>query len=212
MTRTPTNGSAVYWSRDTDGDTWPVYCTAIGESSGEHIGGSPGINYQLYRLKMKNYKIQIRMGANLSFLGSSGISWFSDWLHTRGVLGGGRAPRPPPYAWSPWGGWALMGGGGLFKYYICLPFPCLGNLHSNQHCIALTQTKRLRKEKNIFWFTTIYPSKLCLVEHCIKYPCFPIGKLIIFICGFSTKVTHAFLASETMDKWRFQRCIGHATL
>ena len=206
MTRTPTNGSTVYWSRDTDGDTWPVYCTAIGESSGEHIGGSPGINYQLYRLKMKNYKIQIRMGANLSFLGSSGISWFSDFLHTRGVLGGA-----PPLRMIPLRG-ALMGGGGLFKYYICLPFPCLGNLHSNQHCIALTQTKRLRKEKNIFWFTTIYPSKLCLFKHCIKYPCFPIGKLIIFICGFSTKVTHAFLASETMDKWRFQRCIGHATL
>ena len=57
-----------------------------------------------------------------------------------------------------------------------------------------------------------YPSKLCLIKYCIKYPCFPFLKLIIFICGFSTKVTRSFLASETMDKWRFQRYIGHATL
>ena len=31
-----------------------------------------------------------------------------------------------------------------------------------------------------------FPSKLCLIKYYIKYP----G------CGFSTKVTHAFLASE----------------
>ena len=41
---------------------------------------------------------------------------------------------------------------------------------------------------------------------------FPFWKLNIFICGFSTKVTRAFLASETMEKWRFQRYIRHATL
>ena len=29
---------------------------------------------------------------------------------------------------------------------------------------------------------------------------FPIWKLNIFICGFSTKVTPAYLASETMEK------------
>ena len=57
-----------------------------------------------------------------------------------------------------------------------------------------------------------YPSKLCLIKYCIKYRCFPFWKLSIFICGFSTKVTHAFLASETKEKWRFQRYIGHATL
>jgi len=34
---------------------------------------------------------------------------------------------------------------------------------------------------------------------------FPILKLIIFIFGFSTKVTHAFLASEIKEKLRFQR-------
>ena len=37
VTRTPTNGSAVYWSRDIDEDTWPVYCTTIGGSSGDVI-------------------------------------------------------------------------------------------------------------------------------------------------------------------------------
>ena len=55
-----------------------------------------------------------------------------------------------------------------------------------------------------------YPSKLCLIKHCIKYPCFPFWKLNIFCCGFITKVTWAFLDSETMVKWRFQRYIGHA--
>ena len=36
--------------------------------------------YQLYLLKIKNYWIQIIIGANLSFSGSSGILLFSDWL------------------------------------------------------------------------------------------------------------------------------------
>jgi len=33
-----------------------------------------------YLLKLKNYKIPLIIGANLSFSGSSGISSFSDWL------------------------------------------------------------------------------------------------------------------------------------
>ena len=33
---------------------------------------------------------------------------------------------------------------------------------------------------------------------------FPFWKLNVFICGFSTKVSRAFLASVTMEKWRFQ--------
>ena len=139
------------------------------------------------------------MGENVKFLRLLWDIVVFRLVAYQGVLGGGL----PHYAWPPWGG--------LFKYYICMHFPSLGNLHSKWNCIALSQTKRLRKEK-IYSDSQQYPSKLCLAEHCIKYPCFPIGKLIIFICGFSTKVTHEFLASETMEKWRFQRCIGHATL
>ena len=37
VTRTSTNGSAVYWLRDTDGDMWQRYYTAIGGSSGNII-------------------------------------------------------------------------------------------------------------------------------------------------------------------------------
>ena len=37
LTRNSTNGSAVKWWRDTGGDTWPVYCSAIGDSSGHVI-------------------------------------------------------------------------------------------------------------------------------------------------------------------------------
>ena len=33
-----------------------------------------------------------------------------------------------------------------FFLFICFHFPSSGNLHSILHCIALTQTKRLRKE------------------------------------------------------------------
>ena len=47
-----------------------------------------------------------------------------------------------------------------------------------------------------------YPSELCLIKYCIKYPCFPFSKLIIFICCFSTNVTHALLALEMMEKYK----------
>ena len=37
VTRTSTNGRAVYWSCDTDRDTWQRYCTTIGGSYGDVI-------------------------------------------------------------------------------------------------------------------------------------------------------------------------------
>ena len=40
-------------------------------------------------------------------------------------------------------------------------------------------------------------TKLCLI---IRYPCFSLLKLITFKCGFSTKVSSAFLVSETFVK------------
>ena len=36
--------------------------------------------YQLYLLKIKNYQIQTIIGANLSYIGFSGISSFLNWL------------------------------------------------------------------------------------------------------------------------------------
>ena len=62
VTSTPTNESAVYWSRDTDIVKWPLYCTFIGGSSCDVIRT---YKLQLYLLKInKNYKIII--GENLS--------------------------------------------------------------------------------------------------------------------------------------------------
>ena len=72
-------------------------------------------------------------------------------------------------------------------------------------CIALHSPKlKIKKRNKIYSDSQQNPSMLGLIKCCIKYPCFPFRKLIIFICGFSTKVTRAFLASETMEKWRFQ--------
>ena len=50
-----------------------------------------------------------------------------------------------------------------------------------------------------------YPSKLCLIKYCIKYPCFTFWKLNIFICvglftSIATKVTHAFQLLQ--KRWR----------
>ena len=93
-----------------------------------------------------------------------------------------------------------------FFLFICFHFPSSGNLHSILHCIEITLTKRLRKEIK---YILIHNNTLLSF---VKYPCFPFWKLISFICGFTTKVTRTFIASETMEKWRFQRYIGHATL
>jgi len=113
---------------------------------------------------------------------------------------GGRVPLPPYLMWP-------------FQYYICLHFPSSGNLHSTLHCIALTQTKRLRKEIDIYSDSHQYASKLCLIKYCIKYPCFPFWKVIIlFVVSLQKWLIWTFLASERMEKWRFQRYIGHATL
>ena len=99
-------------------------------------------------------------------------------------------------------------GGGSF----CLHFPSSGNLHSTLHCITLDHRNyKIKKRNKICSDSQQYPSNLFLIKYCIKHPCFPFWKLNIFICGFSTKVTRAFLSSETMEKWRFQRYIGHAT-
>ena len=125
------------------------------------------------------------------------------WLISGAYEGGGRAPHPPIRVPSLRG--VLMGG----SFNIT---SSSGNLHSTLHYIALTQTKRLRKKIKIYSDSQQYPSKLCLIKYCIKNPCFSFWKQNIIICGFSTKVTCAFLAPETMDKWRFLRYIGHATL
>ena len=79
VTRTPTNGNAVYWSCDTEGDTWQPYCTAIGGSSGHLIIPIRTlriniINYYLFKIQNSNHKI-ITV-ANLSFSGFSRISLF----------------------------------------------------------------------------------------------------------------------------------------
>ena len=44
----------VYFSRDTDGDTWRWYCSAIGMGYG-HMIQTYLSYYQLYQLKIKNY-------------------------------------------------------------------------------------------------------------------------------------------------------------
>ena len=64
---------------------------------------------------------------------------------TTGVRGRGPSPPPPTTCATPEGG---THGGGSFNItstYISLP-QAIYNLHSTLHCIALTQTKRLRKE------------------------------------------------------------------
>ena len=82
-----------------------------------------------------------------------------------------------------------------------------GNLHSTLHCIALTRPKRFRKEIN---YILIHHNTLQSFVWSSIASMFPFWKLNVFICGFSTKVTCAFLFSETMEKWRFQRYIRHA--
>ena len=80
--------------------------------------------------------------------------------------------------------------------YACFPF-----LKQSIFCIALHSPKlKIKKRNKIYSDSQQNPSMLGLIKCCIKYPCFPFRKLIIFICGFSTKVTRAFLASETMEK------------
>ena len=87
-----------------------------------------------------------------------------------GAFVGGPSPRPPLR--SPFGG-GLMGGG-------------------------FTQTKRLRKElKSILIHNNTLQSfvwsSIALKIHVYHFENW------IFFCGFSTKVTRAFLASETME-------------
>ena len=53
---------------------------------------------------------------------------------------GAKATPPPSEGGTP--------GGGEDVHLIFLHFPSSGNLHSSLPCIALTQTKRLRKEIN----------------------------------------------------------------
>ena len=127
-------------------------------------------------------------------------------------MSGGRALRPPPLTRATLRGGTYWGVGD-FQYYICLHFPSSGNLLSTLHCIALFQTIRLRKAIKYTRVQKQYPSKLCLIKIALNIrPCFPFWKLIIFICGSSTKVTRAFLASETLENWRFQKCIWHAMM
>ena len=121
---------------------------------------------------------------------------------TMGVRGRGPSPPPPTTCATPEGG---THGGGSFNItstYISLP-QAIYNLHSTLHCIALTQTKRLRKEiKYILIYNnnlqSFVWSSIALKIHVSHFENWS------FICGFSTKVTRAFLAWETMEKWRFQ--------
>ena len=148
------------------------------------------------------------------------VSIFCDWFpleniffqsQSRGIRGGGRAPALLLMSASLRGGHS-WGGALLLLHLLAFPF-LRQSSYSTLHCIALTQTQKLRKElKYIYWFTTILFKALSDQLYYIKYPCFPFWKLIIFICVSSTKVTNAFLASETMEKWRFQRYIGQAIL
>ena len=108
-----------------------------------------------------------------------------------GCLRGGGAE--PPDACLLWGGGHSLGS----LCYLCLHFPSSGNLHSTLHCIALSQTKRLRKELK---YILIHNNTLqSFVWSSIAF------NIHVSHFGFSTKTTRAFLASETTEKWRFQR-------
>ena len=114
------------------------------------------------------------MGENVKFLRLLWDIVVFRLVAYQGVLEGGGLPH---YAWPPWGG--------LFKYYICMHFPSLGNLHSKWNCIALSQTKRLRKE-NIFWFTTV-PFKALSGRALHKISMFPNWKTDYFYLWFLYK-------------------------
>ena len=123
------------------------------------------------------------------------VHWWE--LHVRtwyapGAYEGGRAPGPP-YSCPLWGGDSW--GGGSFNIT-----SSSGNLHSTlSMCIALAQTKRLRKElKDILIYNNTLQS-FVWSSIALKIR-FPFWTLNIFIFGFSTKVTRACLASETMEK------------
>ena len=106
---------------------------------------------------------------------------------------------------------------GYIRTYVFFPFHLLSFpfLRQSIFYIALHCTHpnlKVKKRIKIYSDSKQYPLKLCLIKYYIKLPCFLFWKLNIFICGFSTKVTCAFLASATMEKWRFRWYIGHATL
>ena len=135
------------------------------------------------------------------------LSWFfwdpmayqSTWSYSfnnemsRGVQRGGHS----------WGGalWTI--------HQLAFPFLRQSTFYIALHCIAFTQIKRLRKEIR---YVLIHNSTLQSFVWSSIALNIHVWKLNIFIGGFTTKVTYAFLASETLEKWRFQRYIGHATL
>ena len=127
-----------------------------------------------------------------------------------GVYKGGPSHPNPHRGGHLW--WAL-----LILHLLAFPFLrqvnkyLAGNLHSTLHCIALTRTKRLRKEikyslihnnalQSFVW------SSIALNIHVFHF------KNWLFHFWFLYKIDLCILiASETMKKWRFQRYIGHAT-
>ena len=121
------------------------------------------------------------------------LNWTHNLLISRAYKGGGWGARPP------WG--RHTWGGGSFNITSACFF--LPQAIYNLHCIALhSPILKDSERKKLYYDSQQNPSKLCLIKYCIKYPCFPFWKLMIFICGFSEKVTHTFLASETTEKWR----------
>ena len=119
------------------------------------------------------------------------IYWF------QGRTRGGAEVHGPPEG-------GTNGGGSFNITSACISLPqAIYILHSTLHCIALhSPILKDSERKKLYYDSQQNPSKLCLIKYCIKYPCFPFWKLMIFICGFSAKVTHTFLASETTEKWR----------
>ena len=89
-----------------------------------------------------------------------------------------------------------------FFLFICFHFPSSGNLHSILHCIALTRTKRLRKEiKYILIHNTLQSfgwSSIALNIHV------SILKTECFYLWFLYKNDLRISCLETMEKWRFQ--------
>ena len=111
------------------------------------------------------------------------------WYAPGAYEGGGRAPGPPTRAPSEGG---THGGEGLLILHLPQAIYIL-------HCIALTQTKKVRKElKDILIYNNTLQS-FVWSSIALKIR-FPFWTLNIFIFGFSTKVTRACLASETMEK------------
>ena len=79
-------------------------------------------------------------------------------------------------------------------------FPSAGNLQSTLHFIALTQTKRLRKELIYILIHNKRPSKLCLINYC-KHPCsFLFWKLNIYLFVFSLQKCLAHFLLQ--KRWR----------